>query len=78
MDADGSHQPEQLPLLLAAVEHGADLVLGSRWVSGGEVVNWPLRRKVISRGGSFYSRDHARGACPGHDRWLPRFPSLHP
>ncbi|MBG0739563.1 polyprenol monophosphomannose synthase [Paeniglutamicibacter antarcticus] len=56
MDADGSHQPEQLPTLLAAVEAGADLVLGSRWVQGGEVVNWPLRRKLISLGGSFYSR----------------------
>ncbi|MDJ0356782.1 polyprenol monophosphomannose synthase [Paenarthrobacter sp. PH39-S1] len=56
MDADGSHKPEQLPRLLAALEEGADLVLGSRWVAGGEVVNWPLRRKLISLGGSFYSR----------------------
>ena len=40
MDADGSHQPEQLPALLAALP-GADLVLGSRWVPGGSVVNWP-------------------------------------
>ncbi|ABY23757.1 polyprenyl-phosphate beta-D-mannosyltransferase [Renibacterium salmoninarum ATCC 33209] len=56
MDADGSHQPEQLPLLLDAIEQGADLVLGSRWIPGGEVVNWPLHRKLISRGGSLYSR----------------------
>jgi dolichol-phosphate mannosyltransferase len=56
MDADGSHRPEQLPSLLAALEQGADLVLGSRWVAGGEVVNWPLRRKLLSRGGSLYSR----------------------
>lgn len=56
MDADGSHQPEQLSRLLQAIEHGADLVLGSRWVPGGEVVNWPIGRKIISRGGSFYSR----------------------
>ncbi|MBW4096430.1 MAG: polyprenol monophosphomannose synthase [Acidobacteria bacterium] len=56
MDADGSHQPEQLPLLLDAVANGADLALGSRWVPGGTVVNWPFHRKVISRGGSFYSR----------------------
>ena len=41
MDADGSHQPEQLPLLLAALRD-ADLVIGSRWVPGGSVVNWPL------------------------------------
>lgn len=56
MDADGSHQPEQLQTLLGAVEAGADLALGSRWVAGGKVVNWPLRRKLLSRGGSFYSR----------------------
>jgi len=56
MDADGSHQPEQLPLLLDAVEQGADLVLGSRWVPGGKVVNWPLHRKLISTCGSLYSR----------------------
>lgn len=56
MDADGSHKPEQLPLLLDAVDQGADLVLGSRWVPGGEVVNWPLHRKVISTCGSLYSR----------------------
>ena len=56
MDADGSHQPEQLPLLLDGIEQGADLVLGSRWVPGGKVVNWPLHRKLISTCGSIYSR----------------------
>lgn len=56
MDADGSHKPEQLPGLLAAVEAGADLAIGSRWIAGGSVVNWPLHRKLISRSGSFYSR----------------------
>ncbi|MCW2614102.1 MAG: putative glycosyl transferase [Frankiales bacterium] len=55
MDADGSHQPEQLPRLLAALEH-ADVVLGSRWVPGGEVVNWPRSREVLSRGGNAYTR----------------------
>lgn len=55
MDADGSHQPEQLPLLLAAIPE-ADLVLGSRWVPGGSVVNWPLSRKVLSLGGNLYTR----------------------
>ena len=55
MDADGSHQPEQLPDLLAALAD-ADLVLGSRWVPGGRTVNWPKSRQFISRGGSFYSR----------------------
>ncbi len=55
MDADGSHQPEELPRLLTALS-GADLVLGSRWVPGGRVVNWPKYRELISRGGSTYSR----------------------
>lgn len=55
MDADGSHQPEQLPRLLAALRD-ADLVLGSRWVSGGGTVNWPKSREVLSRGGNFYTR----------------------
>ncbi len=55
MDADGSHQPEQLPLLRVALAD-ADLVIGSRWVSGGSVVNWPLSRKVLSVGGNLYAR----------------------
>ena len=55
MDADGSHQPEQLPSLLAALAD-ADLVLGSRWVPGGSVVNWPTSRKILSRGGNFWTR----------------------
>ena len=55
MDADGSHQPEQLPLLLARLPE-ADLVLGSRWVRGGAVRNWPLHRKVLSVGGNTYAR----------------------
>ena len=56
MDADGSHAPEQLPSLLARLEAGADLVLGSRWVPGGTVVDWPRSREVISRGGNLYTR----------------------
>ncbi len=55
MDADGSHQPEQLPKLLAALRN-ADVVLGSRWVSGGSVVNWPKHREFLSRGGNLYTR----------------------
>ena len=55
MDADGSHQPEQLGLLLDALRD-ADLVIGSRWVPGGSVVNWPLRRELLSRGGNLYVR----------------------
>jgi len=58
MDADGSHQPEDLPGLLAALasDGGADLVLGSRWVPGGRVANWPRRRELLSRGGNAYTR----------------------
>ena len=67
MDADGSHRPEDLPRLLAAVGPvttgsgaangtGADLVLGSRWVPGGAVVNWPASRRLISRGGTLYAK----------------------
>jgi glycosyltransferase involved in cell wall biosynthesis len=55
MDADGSHQPEELPRLLAALRT-ADLVLGSRWVPGGEVRNWPTSRKLLSQGGNTYTR----------------------
>jgi len=55
MDADGSHQPEQLPAMLDALRN-ADLVLGSRWVPGGEVVNWPKSREFLSRGGNLYTR----------------------
>jgi len=55
MDADGSHHPEDLPRLLALLETD-DLVLGSRWVPGGRVENWPLRRELLSRGGSWYTR----------------------
>jgi len=55
MDADGSHHPEDLPRLLAQLtDH--DLALGSRWVPGGEVENWPRRRLLLSRGGNWYTR----------------------
>src|SRR5215218_2368713 len=55
MDADGSHQPEQLPQLLDALAD-ADLVLGARWVRGGEVINWPKSREILSRGGNLWTR----------------------
>ena len=60
MDADGSHQPEELSRLLAALDPAgpvaADVVLGSRYVPGGEVNNWPRRRLLLSRGGNAYVR----------------------
>lgn len=55
MDADGSHQPEDLPRLIGGLDR-ADLVVGSRWVPGGKVVNWPKSREIISRGGNIYVR----------------------
>lgn len=55
MDADGSHRPEELPKLVEQlIDH--DLVLGSRWVPGGRVVNWSRRRELLSRGGNVYAR----------------------
>jgi dolichol-phosphate mannosyltransferase len=69
MDADGSHQPEQLHRLLEALR-SADLVIGSRYVPGGSVVNWPLSRQVLSRGGNLYVRlllgIHVRDATAGY------------
>ncbi len=55
IDADGSHQPEQLPSLLAAAAD-ADVVVGSRWVPGGSVHNWPLHRRILSVGANTYAR----------------------
>lgn len=56
MDADGSHLPEQLGGLLAPLGEGADLVIGSRWIPGGRIENWPRYRELLSRGGSAYAR----------------------
>jgi dolichol-phosphate mannosyltransferase len=57
MDADFSHDPAVLPALVGPIEAGeADLVIGSRYVQGGEVVDWGLSRRVISRGGSLFAR----------------------
>lgn len=64
IDADGSHQPEQLPSLLAALDR-ADLVIGARWVRGGSVVNWPVHRKALSVGANLYTR--ALLGMPVHD-----------
>ena len=55
LDADGSHAPEQLPLLLGALAD-ADLALGSRYLPGGEVRDWPFYRLALSRGGNVYTR----------------------
>jgi dolichol-phosphate mannosyltransferase len=55
MDADGSHRPEDLPRLIAAVDNGADLAIGSRYVSGGVIPNWKFSRRMLSRGGNVYA-----------------------
>lgn len=55
LDADGSHQPEQLTRLLDRMST-SDVAIGSRWVPGGEVENWPLQRIMLSRAGSLYAR----------------------
>ena len=55
MDADGSHDPKDLVKILNEIPN-YDCVLGSRWVSGGEVVNWPRSREILSRGGNLYAR----------------------
>jgi dolichol-phosphate mannosyltransferase len=64
MDADGSHRPAELRRLRNAA-HGADLVIGSRWVRGGRVLDWPWHRRLISRAGTAYAR--AMLALPVHD-----------
>jgi dolichol-phosphate mannosyltransferase len=56
MDADLSHDPAQLPDLVAAVAAGADLAIGSRLVPGGEIVDWPRWRRMLSRWGNRYAR----------------------
>ena len=56
MDCDFSHDPKDAPRLIAAVEAGADVALGSRYVPGGRVVNWGLHRRLLSRGASLYTR----------------------
>lgn len=65
MDADWSHSPGYLPGMLAALDDGADLVIGSRYAPGGGVRDWGLARRVVSRGGSVFAR-HVLGLSP-HD-----------
>lgn len=56
MDADFSHNPQDLPRLVATCEGGADVAIGSRYVRGGKVVNWPWDRIALSKGASVYTR----------------------
>ena len=72
MDADLSHDPRHLPALIAATEH-ADIVIGSRYVPGGGVVNWPKRRRMLSRFANTYirlvTRLRARDCTSGYRCW---------
>jgi len=72
MDCDLSHDPRQLPDLIAATRH-ADVVIGSRYVSGGQIVNWPLRRRVLSRLANAYirlvTRLNPRDCTSGYRCW---------
>jgi dolichol-phosphate mannosyltransferase len=65
MDADWSHDPARLPAFLTALEDGADLVIGSRYVAGGGTRNWGLLRRFVSRGGSLFARFVL--GLPAHD-----------
>jgi dolichol-phosphate mannosyltransferase len=56
MDADFSHDPADLPRLVAAIDAGADVAIGSRYVPGGSTPDWPLLRRFISKGGNLYAR----------------------
>jgi dolichol-phosphate mannosyltransferase len=55
MDSDFSHDPAALPQLVAPLEHGYDVVIGSRYVPGGHIPNWKLSRRLLSRGGNIYA-----------------------
>lgn len=72
MDADLSHDPAHLPALVAATAD-ADLVIGSRYVTGGAIVNWPLRRRLLSRGANTYiravTRMSVRDCTSGYRCW---------
>lgn len=65
IDADGSHPPERLRAMLDCAAAGHELVIGSRWMPGGSVVDWPLRREALSRGANLYAR--LMLGVPAHD-----------
>ena len=73
MDADLSHDPKYLPAMIEAASNGADLVIGSRYLNGISVVNWPLRRIILSQFANFYIRTvtglHMRDITTGYRCW---------
>ena len=78
MDADLSHPASALPALLAAVEHGADLAIGSRYVPGGSVPNWSWHRRMLSRWGNRYAAGVLGLADQRRHRRVPRLPGHGP
>jgi len=56
MDADGSHRVDDLPALIAAIKPGRSITLGTRWISGGSVINWPKSRQLLSKTGTRYAK----------------------
>jgi len=76
MDSDFSHDPDVLPTLLGRVADGADLVIGSRYVPGGSIPDWPIARRTISRGGCLYARTalglHVQDATAGYRAYSAR------
>ncbi len=75
MDADGSHAPEELHRLLDAVDGGADLAIGSRYVPGGAIRNWPRRRFALSKTANTYARVLLGVDVQRHHRGLPGIPA---
>ena len=75
MDADGSHAPEELHRLLDAVDGGADLAIGSRYVPGGAIRNWPRRRYALSKTANTYARVLLGVGRARHHRGLPGVPA---
>jgi dolichol-phosphate mannosyltransferase len=73
MDADLSHDPKYLPAMIETASRGADLVIGSRYLNGISVVNWPLRRIILSQFANFYIRTvtglHLRDITTGYRCW---------
>ena len=76
MDCDFSHDPADVPRLIEAVEDGADIAIGSRYVTGGGVGNWGLVRRIISTGGSLYAALFLQIGRQGPDRGLQVHPAL--
>ncbi len=74
MDADLSHDPASLPPLLAALDAGADLAIGTRYIDGGATPGWPWRRRMLSRAGGEYARSAAPPAGARPDLGVPRLP----